>query len=96
MVGYKNSHNIHIVGIGIDSASFDNGNTTTFVTHRVLAKENIYGIENMKDLHVSTAISQLTKLVVKWKNWTVDFAVELDFIMKWTNKHNYGLLKIMV
>jgi kynurenine formamidase len=36
-----------IHGIGIDTASIDYGQSTSFLTHRTLAKENIFFIENL-------------------------------------------------
>ena len=49
----KRHHDIHIYGIGIDTASMDVGKSKVFKVHRIFSKENVYGIENMKDLHVS-------------------------------------------
>ncbi|BDC52745.1 cyclase [Bryobacterales bacterium F-183] len=39
-----------VYGVGIDTASNDHGPSRMFETHRVLAAENIYGIENVANL----------------------------------------------
>jgi kynurenine formamidase len=39
-----------VYGVGIDTASNDHGQSKTFETHRILAAENIYGIENVANL----------------------------------------------
>lgn len=36
-----------IHGVGIDTASIDYGQSTSFLTHRTLAKNNIFFIENL-------------------------------------------------
>ncbi len=39
--------NRHIYGVGIDTASIDYGQSKSFLTHRTLAKHNIFFIENV-------------------------------------------------
>ena len=41
---------LFISGIGCDTISFDAGNALTFPAHRIFLTENIYGLENVKNL----------------------------------------------
>ena len=52
LLSLKTTHDIHIVGVGIDSGSIDNGSNDNYEVHRMLYKENIYAIENMNNLNV--------------------------------------------
>ncbi|CAG0879090.1 unnamed protein product [Darwinula stevensoni] len=40
-----------VAGVGVDTASVDRGQETSFKTHTILAPKNIYGIENLNNLH---------------------------------------------
>lgn len=39
-----------VAGIGVDTASIDNGPSKTFMVHRVTAAANVYGLENLTNL----------------------------------------------
>ncbi len=39
-----------VVGLGVDTASIDPGNSKTFPVHRVAAAANVYGLENLRGL----------------------------------------------
>lgn len=39
-----------VVGLGVDTASIDPGNSKTFPVHRVAAAENVFGLENLRAL----------------------------------------------
>lgn len=39
-----------VIGLGVDTASIDHGASTDFMAHRIAAAENVYGLENLKDL----------------------------------------------
>ena len=39
-----------VVGVGLDTASMDPGNSKDFMTHRILSAANIYGLENLAEL----------------------------------------------
>lgn len=43
-----------VVGVGLDTPSMDHGPSTHFPTHIELAKANIFGLENLADLSVSS------------------------------------------
>lgn len=43
--------NGRIVGVGLDTPSIDPGNGTDFKTHRILAQNQIYNMENVKILN---------------------------------------------
>nr|XP_022904033.1 uncharacterized protein LOC111416294 [Onthophagus taurus] len=36
-----------IIGVGVDTASLDQGNSTTFDVHKILCSHQIYGLENL-------------------------------------------------
>lgn len=38
----------NIVGVGVDTSSGDPGNTSDFIVHKILAKHQIYILENVK------------------------------------------------
>ena len=40
----------NIAGIGVDTASIDNGPSTDFMVHRITAAANVYGLENLMNL----------------------------------------------
>ena len=39
-----------VYGLGVDTASIDSGNSTTFPVHRVAAAQNVFGLENLRGL----------------------------------------------
>jgi len=43
--------NRDIVGVGLDTPSIDYGQSSDFQTHRILSEANIWGLENLNDLH---------------------------------------------
>lgn len=47
---------VNIKGLGIDTASMDEGRSQTFDTHRVILSANKYGLENLKNLHKLPAV----------------------------------------
>lgn len=40
-----------VVAVGLDTPSLDHGPSTTFETHQILFEANIYGLENVANLH---------------------------------------------
>jgi kynurenine formamidase len=40
----------NIAGIGVDTASIDNGPSRDFIVHRITAAANVYGLENLMNL----------------------------------------------
>jgi kynurenine formamidase len=58
-------------GVGIDTASLDYGPSKDFMTHRILTAANIYGLENITNLHgLPPAGATLIALPVKIRNGT--------------------------
>jgi kynurenine formamidase len=41
-----------IVGVGLDTPSIDHGQSRDFQVHRILGRANIWGLENLADLHL--------------------------------------------
>ena len=55
LTSYQATSGNRIVGVGIDTASIDVGNSHLYETHVELFTNNIYGIENVANLFVSCA-----------------------------------------
>jgi kynurenine formamidase len=45
-----------IKGVGIDTASLDPGNSKTFWAHRIILGANLYGLENLNQVHKLTPL----------------------------------------
>lgn len=52
--GYEGKSLRRVVGVGLDTPSMDHGASTHFSTHVELAEANIFGLENLADLSVSS------------------------------------------
>jgi kynurenine formamidase len=56
-------------GVGIDTASLDNGPSVTFRAHKTLNEAGIYGLENLVNLHLLPALgATVIALPVKIRN----------------------------
>ena len=58
------------LGIGIDTASIDRGQSTEFKTHRVMGKNNVWGLENLNNLDILPKNQSFTvhNMVLKLKD----------------------------
>jgi len=60
-----------VVGVGIDTASVDYGQSKDFKTHRALYSKDIYGLENVANLeHLPETGALLIALPMKIKGGT--------------------------